>query len=87
MTALIIVSYNGGDVIRLVWRITSSRGGGFVTVVSALLRLLLVYYDRGVVYAPSLEAYVGGGLVVGSGVAVVAGGDIVTARSTREVIV
>ena len=39
------------------------------------------------VYTPNLEAYVGGGLVVGSGVAVVAGGDIVAARSTREVTV
>ena len=39
------------------------------------------------VYTPSLKAYVGGGLVVGSGVAVVAGGGIVAARSTREVIV
>ena len=87
MTALMIVSYNGGDVIRLVWRITSSRGGGFVAVVPALLRLLLIYCDRGVVYAPSLEAYVGGGLVVGSSVTVVAGGDIVAARSAREVIV
>ena len=87
MTALIIVSYNGGDVIRLVWRITSSRGGGFVAVVSALLRLLIVCCDRGVVCAPSLEAYVGGGPVAGSGAAVVAGGDIVAARSAREVIV
>ena len=39
------------------------------------------------VYTPSLEAYVGGGLVAGSGVAVVAGGDIVAARSIKEVIV
>ena len=56
-------------------------------MVSALLRLLLVYYNRGVVYTFSLKAYVKGGLVVGSGVAVVAGGDIVAARSTKEVIV
>ena len=39
------------------------------------------------VYTPNLEAYVRGGLVVGSGVAVVAGGDIVTARSIKEVII
>ena len=56
-------------------------------MVSALLRLLIVYCNRGVAYAPSLEAYVGGGLIVGSGVTVVAGGDIVTARSIKEVIV
>ena len=56
-------------------------------MVSALLRLLIVYYNRGVVYTPSLKAYVGGEPVVGSGVAVVAGGDIVAARSTREVII
>ena len=54
---------------------------------SALLRLLLIYYNRGVVYTPSLEAYVGDGLIISSGVTVVAGGDIVTARSTREVII
>ena len=54
---------------------------------SALLRLLLIYYNKGVVYTFSLEAYVGGGLVISSGVAVVAGGDIVTVRSTKEVIV
>ena len=87
LTALTIVSYDNGNVIRLVWRITSSRSGGFVTIVSALLRLLLIYYNRGVVYTPSLKAYVGDGLVVGSGVAVVAGGDIVAARSTKEVTV
>ena len=56
-------------------------------MVLALLRLLLVYYNRGVVYTPSLEAYVGGGPVAGSGVAVVAGGGIVAARSIKEVIV
>ena len=39
------------------------------------------------VYTPSLEAYVRGGLVVGSGVTVVAGGDIVKARSIKKVIV
>ena len=38
-------------------------------------------------YTSNLEAYVGGGLVVGSGVTVVAGGDIVTARSIKEVII
>ena len=56
-------------------------------MVSALLRLLLVCCNRGVVYTPSLEAYVGGGPVAGSGAAVVAGGDIVAARSVREVTV
>ena len=56
-------------------------------MVSALLRLLLIYYNKGVVYTPSLEAYVGGGPVAGSGVAVVAGGGIVAARSAREVTV
>ena len=56
-------------------------------MVSALLRLLLIYYNKGVIYTLNLKAYVGGGLVVGSGVTVVAGGGIVAARSTREVII
>ena len=40
-----------------------------------------------VVYTLNLKAYVRDGLVIGSGVTVVTGGGIVTARSTKEVIV
>ena len=81
MTVLTIVSHNGGDVIRLVWRITSSRSDSFVTVVLALLRRSFVYCGRGVVCEASLEAYVGGGLVAVAGAAVAAGGGVVAARS------
>ncbi len=61
---------------------TSSRGGGFVTVVLALPWRTFVYYCRGVVCVDSLAAYVGGGLVVvAAGVVTVAGGGAMAARS------
>ena len=83
LTALIIVSHVGGDVIRLVWRITSSRSGGLVTGVLALLRRSFICCSRGVVYVVSLEAYVGSGpvAVTDADVAAVAGGGVVAARS------
>ena len=87
MTALTIVSFNGGDVIRLVWRITSSRSSGFVTVVLALLRRSFIYYCRGVVYVAAREAYVGSGLVAVTSAAVAAGVNVVAARSAYEVTI
>ena len=48
---------------------------------SALPRLLFIYYNKGVVYIASFEAYVGGELITVAGAAVVVGAGVVAARS------
>lgn len=59
----------------------------YQTGVLALLWRWFIYYDREVVCAASLVAYVGGGLASVARAVAVAGDGVVTARSTWGVIV
>ena len=64
LTVRIISSLEGGVVMLPVWRMTSSRGVGFVARAGLpLLWVLFVYCYRGVICKARRAAYVSGGPV------------------------